>query len=82
MIVKTYFPSPPLSEFREALWYVEGISDNMKGLVLPKMNVELILNFGDEHTASSTADFKEVQKEGKFWIVGCTQKAFFLKHTE
>ncbi len=48
MIIRTYIPRPPLSDFVEVFWLYEGFTQPMKERALPTGTVELVIDLRDE----------------------------------
>ncbi|MCI0691871.1 hypothetical protein L0337_07665 [candidate division KSB1 bacterium] len=48
MIISTYIPQPPLSDFVEVFWLYEGFTQPVKERALPTGTVELVINLRDD----------------------------------
>lgn len=48
MIIRTYIPHPPLSDFVEVFWLYEGFTQPVKERALPTGTVELVISLRDD----------------------------------
>ena len=72
MIHKLHFPEPPLSQFVENMWLVEGfVADYTREKILPDGAIELIIDLDPQPKAifadEASEDFRTVKKA---WISG------------
>jgi AraC-like DNA-binding protein len=72
-----YLPEPPLSQFVESIWAVNGGPNHAREIVLPNGATELIINFGSYHKVVDKNDHDRFQVYRESWIAGL-QKDYLM----
>jgi AraC-like DNA-binding protein len=74
-----YFPRPPLSEYIEMIWAVEGIPDHIREKVLPNAAIELIINLGSYQKVVNNADSRRSVLYRESWVAGMQEHYIIIE---
>src|SRR5919202_6396109 len=69
MTIAVYIPQGPLALFVDKLWYMQADSLPLRGINLPMLHTELIVNFS-EHFTIQQADGQSLVRDQVSWVSG------------
>jgi len=74
-----YSPKPPLSQFVESIWALNGGPNRPRELVLPNGAIELIINFGSYHKVVDKTNYDKFRVYRNSWIAGMQESYIIIE---